>query len=476
MTKVMKLMLLMPTAALAQAVNITALAEKVAALEASAYPATASSHMWMIICGVLVMFMQAGFAMLESGCARDKNVQSVLMKNMIDISVGTVCWFIIGWPIAYGGAGDGEFIAAQKEFFLEGAATPGADTKYVDGTMINWFFQWAFCATAATIVSGGVMERVNFFSYCIYTVIMTAFIYPIVVCNTWNYGIINEIATKGAWIDFAGSGVVHLTGGVGALVGAMVLGPRIGRFEDGVDQSQFDPHSMSLVTLGTLILWMGWYGFNCGSTLGFADLDTANLAALVACNTTISAASCGVSVFLTCCLMGMSKGGEIKLDLCHLCNGVLGGLVSITAGCGNVQPWAAMVIGLIGAWFYLGSSALLRKMKIDDPLGAFPVHGACGIWGVMAAALFDFGSIGYHGWGGWGLQENGASKGDAIIANLVEIVFIAGWTGIMSFLVFFPLHKMGMLRVSREVEIRGCDTKFAQMYAYRASLVLESPK
>jgi len=400
------------------------------------------SPLWAILCGVLVMFMQAGFAMLEAGCARDKNVQSILMKNMIDICVGTLGWFSVGWSLAYVdvkeksgifGTGNGDF--GSEFFFADVTVDMSADGA---GQYTSWFFQWTFCATAATIVSGGVAERVNFWAYLIYVVVMTSLIYPCVVATTWGGGLFNDVGGNSV-LDFAGSGIVHLTGGVGALVGAMVLGPRIGRFDDSTASSEFDPHSMTLVTLGTLILWMGWYGFNCGSTGGFSSVSTANLAGLVACNTTVAAASCGCMVFVISSLPGFHEKDDIKLDLGGVCNGVLAGLVSITAGCASVAPWQAMIIGFIGGIFYIGSDLLLKKLKIDDPLNAFPVHGACGMWGLIAAASFD------------------KDDGDAIGPNLALAAFIWAWCGGISFIVFYGLHKAGLLRVPEDVEKQGLD-------------------
>ncbi|KAF4744981.1 hypothetical protein FOZ62_031632, partial [Perkinsus olseni] len=232
----------------------------------------------------------------------------------------------------------------------------------------DWFFQWAFSATAATIVSGGVAERVNSVSYFVYSAIMTGFIYPFVVAWGWSgeFWLTNDFDSP--YFDFAGSGIVHLTGGIGALVGAAILGPRRGRFDLSVDQSVFDPHSIPLIVLGTFILWFGWFGFNAGSTLSMSDAATAHTAALAAVNTVLSGASGGFTLFVI--RFGLLPGH--KFDVAGVCNGILAGLVSITAGCSNVIP------------------AGIRLLKIDDPLDAFPIHGVCGIWGVLAVPFFDF--------------------------------------------------------------------------------------
>merc|ERR1719335_1055710 len=400
-------------------------------------------HLWLLVCGVFVMFMQAGFAMLEAGTCRAKNVQNILMKNLMDVCIGTVAWYIMGWSLAYGGdtltpeswkdgtfeecdmnenpmgCGDGYadngFIGGKIMWVGSGFLGKGENAtkdwaegiidpiKYGGGQAYMWFFQWAFCTAASTIVSGGVDERVKFPTYAIYSFLMSGFIYPAVVCSTWGYGWLETFKKDengdpiAGYMDFAGSGVVHLTGGVGALVGAILVGRRTGRFDPSVDQAEFAPHSQPLIVLGTFILWMGWYGFNPGSTLGFSDNATALKAAMVAMNTTLSAATGGLTVFIL--RYAMNK----KYDLAGLCNGILAGLVSITAPCSNVESGSAIIIGIVGGIIFTGASALLQKLKIDDPLDAFAVHGAAGIWGTIAAALFDFGAgmDKHHGWSGW---------------------------------------------------------------------------
>jgi len=357
--------------------------------------AGAMTHIWLLVCGALVMFMQAGFAMVESGCCRAKNVQNIMLKNFTDVCVGTLGWWATGWAFAYGGPyGDdilpNGFIGSQQ-FFGGDFLTYKPDGEF-EGTdaMLNWFFQWAFCSAASTIVSGGVAERVNFPGYCIFSLMMTAFVYPVVVAWTWGYGFLGA----NNYMDFAGSGIVHMCGGVGALVGAAIAGPRTGRFEN---PDAFQPHSLPLVVLGTFILWFGWYGFNCGSTLSLPDTATGQLAAFVAMNTTIAPATGGLTVFL------LRYGRIGKYDIGGFCNGILAGLVSITAGCGNVECGSAFGIAIIGALIYEACSSLMRRMRIDDPIDAFAVHGSCGAWGTLAAALFDMGTgfDHYNGWSGF---------------------------------------------------------------------------
>jgi len=392
---------------------------------------------------------------------------------------------VIGGKLMWAGSG---FLGKGTDAdaaWAEGTIDP---LRYGGGQPVMWFFQWAFCTAASSIVSGGVAERVQFPGYAIFSLLMSSFIYPVVVCSTWGYGWL-EVFVKdkdgngiAGYIDFAGSGVVHLCGGIGALAGAVVLGRRTGRFDPNWDQSEFDPHSQPLIVLGTFILWFGWCGFNPGSTLGMSDNATALKAAHVMMNTTLSAACCALTVFtLRYFLSGR------KYDLSALCNGILGGLVSITAGCSNVESGSAVLIGIVGGFIYCASSALIQKLKVDDPVDAFSVHGACGIWGCIAAALFDFGAgmDKHHGWSTWSAvtwEEDGETKnmktGDALAANACEVLFVIAWSGGLSALSFFILKKIGILRLDEETELNGTDTECASPKAYnlesRPSIVGES--
>jgi len=439
--------------------NWTANAAAIANLE------SATNHTWLILCGALVMFMQAGFAMVESGCCRSKNVQNILMKNLVDVCVGTLCWWAVGWTLAYGIAdGENDAFANSKQAFGTGFTEADRNGNFTTSTaMVNWFFQWAFCSAAATIVSGGVAERVQFPGYLVFTIVMTSWIYPVVVHWTWGYGWLAGGAdysiTDTGFMDFAGSGIVHMCGGVGALVGAAVVGAREGRFDAQSADDAFAPHSLPLIVLGTFILWFGWYGFNCGSTLGMASQAQGTMAAQVAMNTTLSAASCGLVVLM------LRFAILRRYDIGGMCNGILAGLVSITAPCGNVECGSAVLIGMIGAFIYQGSSMLLQKLKVDDPIDAFAVHGACGAWGVLAAALFDWGTGWdyFNGWSGWSCVtgDNGCKSGafaEALGANVMEIFIIAVWTAGFSLLVFVPLRVGGFLRADAETQEKGMDT------------------
>lgn len=437
----------------------------------------ALDHLWVLLCGALVMFMQAGFAMVEAGCCRYKNVQNVLLKNMTDVCVGTLGWWIFGWSFAFSGPFDDDgkkdngFIGYEQ--FAGHTFLKGRGDGQLEPTLdpLNWYFQWAFCSAAATIVSGGVAERVNFPGYTIFSFFMTSFIYPCVVAWTWGGGYLSTMNSWGFY-DFAGSGIVHMTGGVGALVGAFIAGPRKDRFLDQSAKDRvmsvpeaFNPHSLPLVVLGTFILWFGWYGFNCGSTLAMDSLEVAFMAAQVAMNTTIAAAAGGLTQFM------LRYAMMRKYDLGGMCSGILGGLVSITAPCGNVESGSALLIGIIGGIICQAASSGLRVAKIDDPVDAFAVHGACGIWGVFATAAFDWGrglNVA-HGWKGFrcpdwkkstlGCVSDGTGKqsGNLFAANFAEIFAIIAWSGGLSAIIFFILKKAKFLVTADDIQEPGID-------------------
>eukprot|EP00931_Biecheleriopsis_adriatica_P039928 TRINITY_DN2283_c1_g2_i1.p1 TRINITY_DN2283_c1_g2~~TRINITY_DN2283_c1_g2_i1.p1 ORF type:complete len:528 (+),score=131.19 TRINITY_DN2283_c1_g2_i1:88-1671(+) len=447
-----------------QVSNLADFATRLDRLEATDFSHEgAMDSMWILLCGALVMFMHAGFAMLETGSCRAKNCQNVLMKNMVNVCVGTLGWWFTGWGFAYGAQGDGGFIGTT-EFVGTGFLTFGdgeiqaLEAGERQSKALNWFFQWAFCTAGATIVSGGVAERVKSPTYAFFAFCMAAFIYPVVAAWSWGGGWLSEVMDVG-FMDFAGSGVVHLCGGTAALAGTVVLGPRTGRWET---PEEFEPHNLPLVVLGTFALWFGWYGFNPGSTLAMHDKETGALAAQVAMNSTMSAAVGGITVFL------LRYGILRKYDVGGLCNGILAGLVSVTAGCANMEAHSAVIVGFIGAFIYqLGSMALV-KCKVDDPVDAVPVHGCCGAWACFAAALFDWGKgLDYfHGWSGFKcFQVEGqagcmsGAAGNGLAAQLVLVLVVILWSGTLSTLCFVALRLTGLLRVNRDVEAEGIDTR-----------------
>jgi len=369
-------------------------------------------------------------------------------KNLLVISLGFLCWWGVGWALAYGTTEDPNKFSGFNQFFASGFMD--------DKTLFrNFFFQGAFCATGGTIVSGAMAERTKLTGFAIYTILMTSIIYPIVVYWGWSgSGFLNYVDDAGesvsavgpAYMDFAGSGLVHLVGGVGALCGAIFVGARKGRFDESVNQEEFVAHSVPFQALGTLVLWFGWFGFNPGSTLSMSSKDAAYTAGIVAVNTTLAPCVAGLLVFVFKALVLPPK----LLDVGAFCNGILAGLVSITAGCAVVKVWEAIIIGLIGGLVYLGSSMLLERLKVDDVVDAFPVHGGCGIWGTLA--------LGFFGNPEEGLGGNGVLYGgDQLGTQILGIVVIFAWVGALSSAIFFPLRQAKLLRLSDEFQDQGAD-------------------
>jgi len=419
----------------------------------------------------MIFLMQCGFAMLCAGSVRQKNVKNIMLKNLLDACGGAIGFFSVGYALAYGG--DGKFVGVTREkYFLNN------DTGY-----ISFFFQFTFAATAATIVAGTVAERCKMSAYLCYSLFLTGFVYPVVVHAIWNsngfLSAFNEDAYLGGMIDFAGSGVVHMTGGATALVAAIVLGPRIGRFydEDGntVENPQpFPAHNVALQVLGTFILWFGWYGFNPGSTLAISPEGYGDIMALCAVTTTLSAAAGAVSAMFTDTILGYLAEGEAEYDLTMCMNGCLSGLVGITAGCSVVEPWAALVIGLIAGVVYVGASKLLVKLKIDDAVDAIPVHFFNGMWGCIATGIF---ASPRHVMAAYGTEADETpnaglfyDNGKLLVCELFGILFICLWTmGVMT--PFFVLLKvLGMFRVDPLEEQVGLDISHHKGSAYNVDV------
>ncbi|MDZ7727605.1 MAG: ammonium transporter [Dehalococcoidia bacterium] len=400
---------------------------------------------WLMVCGFLVFFMQAGFAMLTAGFVRAKNTANILMKNMIDASVGGLSFWAFGWAFAYGVSDSTTGFIGLGNFFLN---------DFDD--YAGWFFQFAFAAAAATIVAGSLAERLKFSAYLVYTVVITGFIYPVVVHwgwdgNGWLTAFREDTFMANGYVDFAGSGIVHMTGGIAGLVGAFILGPRMGKFTGG-RVNAIPGHNIALATIGMFILWFGWYGFNPGSTLALTGGGAA-LAAKVAVNTTLAAGAGAIAATLA------SKAATGRYDPGLTINGVLGGLVGITAPCATVDPWAAVVIGAIGALVMYTAVITLDKVGIDDPVGAFPVHGAAGAWGVIAVGLFSseagMAQAGYNDPSTYGLLLGGGIE--QLGAQIVGLVAIAAWVAVTSFILFTAIKVTIGLRVPPEEEERGLD-------------------
>jgi Amt family ammonium transporter len=367
---------------------------------------------WLFLAAALVMFMQAGFAMVEAGFTRAKNAANITMKNLMDFSVGGITYWAFGFALAYGGSSLGGFVGYGDSFFFS------------DPTMSSeWFFQVVFAATAATIISGAVAGRVKFSAYLIYTPFITGLIYPIVTHWVWGGGWLASIG----FFDFAGSGVVHMLGGTAAFVGALIVGPRIGKFGPEGKPRAIPGHSVTLGALGVFILWFGWYGFNAGSTLAAVGQDIASPAV-----TTTLAACAGAlgAMFTSWIITG-------KPDVGYSLNGVLAGLVGITAGTASVSFGASIVIGAIAGVIMVFSVIGIERIGIDDPVGAISVHGVAGLWGLIAVALF--------------------SADASLPIQLVGAASIIAWTFGTSFIVFKVIDLTVGMRVSAAEEIVGLD-------------------
>ena len=389
--------------------------------------AYAIDNMFLLFCAVLVLFMQAGFALVESGFNSAKNTVNILFKNLMDLSIGMILYFIVGYGLMYPGDGNGFFAFGQFGIGGNGVdAVAGALTLQVD-----WLFQVAFAATAATIVSGAVAGRLKFSAYLVYSAILTAIIYPISGYWKWGGGWLDQMG----FYDFAGSLVVHACGGFAALAAAIVLGPRIGRFaKDGTPRAM-PGHNLPLATLGVFILLIGWFGFNPGSQLAIVGKDNTEAVMLIAVNTLLAAGAGAVLAMIVSWVM------HKKPDLTMAANGILAGLVGITANCDGVTNVEAIIIGAVAGVVVVMGVKLLDKLRIDDPVGAFPVHGLCGVWGGIATAIFGSYSDGYGNW----------------LAQITGSIAIPVWAFITMFALFSILKAVGMLRVSKEEELRGLD-------------------
>ncbi|MCL4830166.1 MAG: ammonium transporter [Caldilinea sp.] len=376
----------------------------------------------LFICAVLVLFMQAGFALVELGFNSSKNVVNIMFKNLLDLAAGVIVFWLVGFGLMYGAS---EILPGFLAWGGVGVAEAGSDLEGLN-PQVDFLFQVAFAATAATIVSGAVAGRIKVSAYLIYTVFITALIYPISGFWQWGGGWLNQMGFH----DFAGSLVVHAVGGFAGLAGAIVLGPRIGRFAKDGPKHLFAPHNYAFAGLGVFILWIGWYGFNPGSQLAFVGQADTNAVMLIAVNTTLAAGAGSVAaLFFSWFLIK-------RPDLGSALNGALAGLVAITANCDSVTNSSAIIIGLIGGVIMVLATMLLERLKIDDPVGAWPVHGATGIWGGLAAAIFG---------------------GHNLVTQIIGSIAIPAWAFITCFILFSVLKALNQLRVSPEEEEIGLD-------------------
>jgi Amt family ammonium transporter len=401
------------------------------------------NNIWVFIAGCMVFFMQAGFALVEAGLTRAKNVVNIFAKNMADAIVGITAWFAVGYAIAFGG--DGKWFGDSAFFLIDqDMATIPAGGLSIATT---FFFQGVFAATAVTIASGAMAERTKFSAYLVFSLVMCAVVYPVVVHWTWGGGFIAQDINFGdalSYSDFAGSGIVHMTGGIAALMGALFLGPRIGKYDENGRPRAIPGHNIPFSVVGVFILWFGWFGFNPGSEL-LAD----EFVSTIAVNTLLAAVAGGLFCTITIWIVAG------KPDLAMIGNGVLAGLVAITAGCGTVDPFPAFIIGGVGGILVVFSVFFFDRIKIDDPVGAVSVHGVCGAWGVLAIGLFAKYDDAFLGREDAGLFYGGGV--DQLLTQLVMLLIIAAWVTVTTGLLFFTLKSTIGLRVSAEEEIEGLD-------------------
>ena len=394
--------------------------------------------LWMLIAGILVFLMQAGFTLVESGMTRAKNAVNIAMKNILDICVGSITFWLVGYSLMYGDTSNGWFFWSGL-FQGEGA---------------DLFFQTMFAATTATIVSGAIAGRTKYTTYIIFSLAMTAVIYPISGGWEWNGGWLNDTAgfMPAEFIDFAGSSIVHSVGGWAALVAAFMVGPRIGKYVNG-KVLPIPGHNQVLATLGVFILWFGWFGFNGGSQLAWGGADAIG-ASTVVLITNLAAAAGGLGALITTWIW------YGKPNLAQTLNGCLAGLVSITAGCGNMTAGGAVLAGLIGGIIVVFSIEFIeKKLKIDDAIGAASVHGVAGVWGTLVIGLW-----GVDGDTGIGLFNGGGAA--QLGAQAIGVLAYAIWAITLSFIVLGILKATIGLRVSKEVEIEGLDISEHGSIAY----------
>ena len=385
--------------------------------------------MWTLIGAALVFLMQAGFALCESGMTRAKNTGNIIMKNLMDFSIGTPIYWIFGFGIMFGGTGA-----------LIGGFDPFIRGEYDFGSLPLWcyvIFQTVFCATAATIVSGSMAERTNFKAYCVYSALISLIVYPVSGHWIWGGGWLSSLGFH----DFAGSTAVHMVGGIAACVGAKILGPRIGKYDSKGKPVAIPGHNLTAAALGVFILWFCWFGFNGGSTVAMSTDENMFSASLIFMNTNMSAA------VATCTVMALTWIKYKKPDVSMTLNGALAGLVAITAGCDLVSPVGAFFIGLIAGIVIVFSVEFFEyKAKIDDPVGAISVHGACGMVGTILVGFFATDGGLFYGGGV-----------NMIITQLIGVVAVAAWVIVTMTIIFKVIDKFIGLRVPADVEIDGLD-------------------
>lgn len=385
---------------------------------------------YFLIMGVLVMFMAPGFAMLEAGMVRSKNTSEILTKNVALFAVACVMYLLVGYSIMYGGEG----LLIGPENAVDEVLASGGEVYY--SARSDFFFQVVFVATAMSIISGAVAERMKLWSFLLFAVVMTGFIYPLQGSWSWGGGFLSDAG----FIDFAGSGIVHMCGAAAALAGVLLLGPRQGKYGPNGEVNPIQGSNMPLATLGMFILWFGWFGFNGGSELKLSNIDEANAVAQVFVNTNMAAAGGLIAaLILARTLFG-------KADLTMALNGALAGLVSITAEPLSGTNIESMLIGAVGGLLVVLSIVALDKMRIDDPVGAISVHGTCGIWGLMAVLI--------------------TTDGATLAGQLTGLGVILGFTFAAALVVWFVIKMIFGIRLSEEDQMVGADAAEIGIVAY----------
>ncbi len=408
-------------------------------------PAFLINNLWLLIAAILVIFMNAGFAMVEAGLCRQKNATNILAKNLIVFALAASAYWLIGYSLMYGSAVVPGWLFYGKGgtlgLFFDPTVTPAMVTDGALVPSVDFLFQVAFAGTSATIVSGLVAERIKFFEFVIFSLVLVAFIYPIAGSWKWNAeGWLNKLG----FIDFAGSTLVHTVGACAGLTGAIILGPRIGKFVDGKVKA-IPGHNLAIATLGCLILWIGWYGFNPGSVLSMTEAVP-----YIAVTTTLGAAGGGIAGTV------VSQLQSGKPDLTMTINGILAGLVGITAGCDAFGMGSAWIVGFIAGSLVVFSVSIIDGLGIDDPVGAWSVHGTCGIWGTLAVGLFNKDAGLFFG-GGFGLL------GLQILGSVCYVIFAL----VTSWIVWSLLGALsGGIRVTEAEEEEGLDIGEHGMEAY----------
>jgi Amt family ammonium transporter len=416
----------------------------------AADPTAPVNMAWTLIAAFLVFIMQLGFGFLGSGLIRAKNNVNYWTKSFMDFCIASLGFWAFGFALMFGGSAiasgldQGNTFLGFSGFFLTG-------DSYDVSTIMYWFFQMVFAATACTIVAGAVAERMKITAYLAYSFIIGAIIYPIYGHWVWGGGWLSSLSIGGATgaIDFAGSGVVHMVGGLAALIAAAMVGPRIGKFNKDGTPNTIKGHNTPYVVIGTFILFFGWFGFNAGSTLAATELRIS----VITVNTFLAAAT-GAVVAL---YWKFARTG--KADILAACNGCLAGLVAITAPCAFVPPWAAVAIGVIAVPFMFTTAHIVEKiLKVDDAVGAVPVHFGAGIWGLLAVGIFADGTYGVSGLiaGEWG----------QLVLQIIDIAALIAWVLPTVFVLFWLIKKTMGLRASREEELKGLDVPEHGIEAY----------